>query len=242
MTVRLIVAAVLTIGLASCAGAPSRKTPTVAASPVSPIAAPPSTSQRIASAVSLLEQGRADEARAQLKAALKADPADAEAKMLVSEIEEDPKVLLGERSHPYQARAGETLESLAERFLGDRRLFYALARYNSIAVPDKPIGGVVLMIPGVSAGPARARTVHARHDHPATQSPPAQVTVAPAIPRDPARAAALRAVALEDMSRGHIDIAVGLLERAQGLDPGNAVIDHDLERARRVQLAVRERR
>ena len=182
----------------------------------------------------------------QLEAALQAHPGDADAKLLLAEIDQDPKVMLGEHGHQYRVRPGESLEWLAQRFLGDRRLFYALARYNDILVPDDSVVGKVLIIPTPSTPVAR-RPVRVRDRPPtpaAPQAPPApQVAAgAPPIVHNPAQAGALRATALENMSRGRIDLAVALLEKAQTLDPGNPLISHDLERAHRLQVAVRDRR
>jgi hypothetical protein len=57
-------------------------------------------------------------------------------------------------------------------------------------------------------------------------------------PLDPARATQLRAQALEQMNRGAINDAVANLQQATTLDPGNALIRRDLDRALRIQSTV----
>ena len=52
------------------------------------------------------------------------------------------------------------------------------------------------------------------------------------------RAARLRSQALEQMNRGAIDDAVGNLKQAAELDPHNALIRRDLDRALRIQSTV----
>ena len=63
---------------------------------------------------------------------------------------------------------------------------------------------------------------------------------APAAPgRDAARAAALRAQGLEQLNRGAVDRAIALLTQAKALDPANALIQRDLDRATRIGRAVK---
>ena len=57
--------------------------------------------------------------------------------------------------------------------------------------------------------------------------------------RDPARARTLRAQGLEQLNRGAIDKAQDLLRQALRLDPGNPLIQRDLDRATRIGQAVR---
>jgi hypothetical protein len=238
---QLVTAAAIALILAGCAGTPAPRSPAPAVAVRAPT--PPTATRRIAFAVSLLGQGLALEARVQLEAALQAHPADADAKLLLAEIDQDPKVMLGEHGHQYRVRPGESLTWLAQRFLGDRRLFYALARYNDILVPDDSVVGRVLIIPGASTPVARRPSpVRDRPPTPAASQAPQVAAGAPPTVHNPAQASALRATALEDMSRGRIDLAVSLLEKAQTLDPGNPLISHDLERAHRLQVAVRDRR
>jgi hypothetical protein len=67
--------------------------------------------------------------------------------------------------------------------------------------------------------------------------PPAQTAAAPTA-ADVARAAKLRASGLEQLNRGAVDKAVALLQQASQLDPGNELIQHDLERALRISQVV----
>jgi hypothetical protein len=144
-----IAASILVLALAGCAGAPSPKfslrLPALTASH------PVSVSDRLTYAVALLGRGQAQDASNQLGAVLAVDPHQPLARLLLSEIEQDPKIILGRRSHPYRVRPGETMTLLAHRFLGDPHLFYALARFNDIAVPDEPLTGRVIMVPGAGA-------------------------------------------------------------------------------------------
>ena len=108
-------------------------------------------------------------------------------------------------------------------------MFYALARYNGILVPENIAAGSTLRIPG--------------HERAARPKPaPASVKPAPG-PRQPsaspALAGALRKQGLSALAKGNPAGAVALLTRAVAADPGNAVIAADLARARRVHEAVR---
>jgi hypothetical protein len=51
----------------------------------------------------------------------------------------------------------------------------------------------------------------------------------------------MRSAGLAALNRGAVKQAVGLLQRAHALDPGNAVILRDLQRAERIAATVRAR-
>lgn len=107
-----------------------------------------SASARVESALVLLEQGHAGEARAQLVRAIEQSPDTSEfASRLMRQLDEDPETLLGEDSFEYRVKPGESLSLLANRYLGDEFLFYALARYNGIDVPGRVPVGQALKIP-----------------------------------------------------------------------------------------------
>ncbi|MDB5737864.1 MAG: hypothetical protein JWO65_1532, partial [Sphingomonas bacterium] len=66
--------------------------------------------------------------------------------------------------------------------------------------------------------------------------------VAAAPVANPALAARMRAAGLAALNQGNVDRAVALLRRASQLDPGNALIGRDLERAERIARTVKARR
>jgi Flp pilus assembly protein TadD len=192
-----------------------------------------------AQAVALLEKGRVAEAQAALASALRLQPDNAAARELMDELGKDPNTLFGAHNFSYRTKQGETLADLAERFLGDRLLFYALARYNGLAAPDQLAVGQILKIPQI--GRPTHRTVESA---PARRAPETAVAVAPrppAPPRDPACSKALRAQALEQLNRGQVDQAVVNLRHALQCDAGNASASHDLDRALRLQAMAHAR-
>lgn len=209
----------------------------------------------------LLEAGKRDQARVEAQKLVEEQPTNTEATTLLNEIDADPQVLLGAENTPYTIQPGETLVTLADRFLGDSNLFYALARYNNIEVPNDAAPGQTLLIPTTrhaehadrpEHGDRPARTEHRdtppvlrRREEPAPEprkpaaAPPEAQPATPSAPaRDAARANALRSQALVEMNKGAIDRAVSLLREASHLDPESGPINADLARALRIQGAT----
>jgi hypothetical protein len=233
MNLKVAFAALAALTLAACAqtptGGPSLTGPGGAqkghGQPIAPAFKPTpglSAPDRQKLAIDLLTRGQPDQARAELNALLLDQPANGTARRLLDQIDKDPRALLGEVNYAYKVKPGETLSALAQRFLGDPLMFYALARYNAIAVPEALEVGQMLAIPGT---PKKAA--------------PRQAAQAPAAPaRDPARAAKLRSQGLVQLNRGAPARAAGLLRQALSLDPGNALIQKDLDRAERLRRTV----
>jgi len=197
----------------------------------------------LSAAMGLLYQGDAVAARKKLLRVLSRRPADPTARSLIRQIDTAPEVVLGAESFAYTTRADDSLSLLAERFLGDPVLFYALARYNHMETPGVLAPGRVLRIPGHQK-PEPPRIQHQAEPKPAPAPAPAQpietraVVSPPAPATNPKRATQLRAAALEQLNRGEIDRAVALFQEASRLDPANSLIRHDLDRALRISRAV----
>ncbi|HEY3697002.1 LysM domain-containing protein [Phenylobacterium sp.] len=215
--------------LAGCATTSSPPPPAPLAAAPAPAAPEIDPRERIDRALVLLGAGQREPARAELQAALAREPGNAAARSLLDQIEKDPVVLLGARNYTYRVRPGESLSQIAGRLLGDPRLFYALARYNGVEAPQSVTAGQLLKVPGTPRKAIAARA-------PA----PVQAATAPRL-RDPTRASKLRGAALAHMNGGKIDRAVALLRQARELDPDNALIRRDLDRATRIQTTVRGR-
>ena len=139
-------AGVAALLIAGCAHTPKPKPNPEAAGPTSPPAntTPPERQHYI---LELLEAGKRDQARVETQQLLKEQPNNTEAATFLNEIDGDPQTLLGDKSFAYTIQPGETLPTLADRFLGDSNLFYALARYNNIDVPSSAAPGLTILVP-----------------------------------------------------------------------------------------------
>lgn len=180
----------------------------------------------VARAVELLASGKEDEARSVLQAVLAASPRDNAAQHFLRQIETDPVKLLGPSSpDKYTVQAGDTMSGLADRFLGDSRLFYALSRYNGLAAPNALSVGRVLQLP---ASAKRFVTGIAT------------ASAAPALREQARKANELRLEALQLLNKGEIDRAVKLLNEAVAIDANDPAIRKDLERAERIQGSLRK--
>jgi LysM repeat protein len=95
-----------------------------------------------------LEAGREDAAAAEIQRLLAVEPGNRAAMNLQHQINDDPVAVLGQESYPYTIRPGDSMSSLARRFLGDGLSFYLLARYNDIKVPKQLAVGQTIKVPG----------------------------------------------------------------------------------------------
>lgn len=247
--------------LSACSG--FKKSPLPPPSPpaeVTPPAPPPyeaptglSAKDRLVRIIKLLESGNADYARIDLRAYLFQNPNSKIGQSLLEQIDKEPEALLGTEFYIYDVQASESLSQLAERFLGDRYKFWALARYNGITNPTKLTQGKKLKIPGIPKPPVssgktlagddeeisrRLAEEQAEKKEPVKAEPPKPLSII-----DPIRAMALRKIGLENLQRGKIDAAINLLKQAVDLalgTPSLSVIQKDLARALRLQASVKK--
>lgn len=236
---RHLAALVGALALSACASAPG------ADMSVTSTATAPSGEVDMVQA--MLMQGNINDGKKQLKSLLKRYPMDARLMLLRQSISGNPTELLGPASYAYTVGSGDTVEGLAERLLGNRLKAYQLARYNGLKTPAVLTKGQVIRIPGgerprdTSAAPVQ--TVRPGAPSRPTSSPVAKTPSAPAkTAAQPAAAMKARTAGLAALNRGAIGEAVRQLQRANALDPDNAQIQKDLDRARRIAKTVRNRR
>jgi hypothetical protein len=244
LPVRAGVVLALTLMLAACGPASHRPT-SAGAQPQAKPAPASEAADKTGQAVAALWRGDTKKAEKLLRRVLKKTPDDPKARKLMQQINEDPRKLLGGDSYAYRVKLGETLWGLSQRMLDDPLLFYALARYNDIAVPQALAAGRLIQIPGTVHVEAPApKPVEKPAPQPVAAPPPPPPPPPPAPPPpppDPVRANKLRTAGLAAMSKGAIDHAVVLLQQAQQADPASALVARDLGRARKIQAAVHRR-
>ena len=97
----------------------------------------------------LMEAGDSTQAEFELGRILAAEPNNRLAQSLLRQIrDEQPLAQFGRESFAYRVQPGESLSSIAKRYLGDVHFFYGLARYNGIKVPRNLAGGQMIRVPG----------------------------------------------------------------------------------------------
>lgn len=243
--INVVVVGLCALALAGCSGESGGARPALAPPPAR--SAPSKTDI----AFGLLMQGKEAAATAKLKAILKRDPMDPAAIMLSGSITGDPKDLLGPYSVPYAVAAGDTMEGLAQRFLGNRLKAYQLVRYNGLKAPVTLAAGQVINIPGEPPRPEPVRRPDPEPARPIAVIPvvPKPRIAAPKPPTpnvsvgtNPVAARQMRTAGLAALNQGNVDRAVGLLRRAKQFDPANPLIARDLARAERIAATVRARK
>ena len=194
MTIKIPAAtAFLLIGVSACATQP----PAPSAQPGQAFSAssdaPPKAREK--KILDLLAGGDVAPARLEAQALVAEQPDDREARTLLQEIDEDPKTLLGAVNFNLTAKVGDTFASLAEAYLHDRGLAYALARYNGVNPPNQPTAGQTVLIPGSPSAPGRAEAPrrrepaeapHARPERPAPTRPLSERPASRPAPERPA--------------------------------------------------------
>lgn len=187
--------------------------------------------ERVRLAIEQLDRGEEALAEAELRAALDEQPDNSAARRLLQQITDDPQTLLTGTPRAYTVRQGDSMSALAERYLGDALMFYALSRYNDLDAPNQLSAGQRLTIPmrpGVTA------------PVPGGGAPPSTAALQ-LRSGDPERANQLRLQGLQQLNTGNVDGAITLLRQAQSLDQANPAIQRDLDRALRLQTALASR-
>ncbi len=169
-------------------------------------------------AIDLLDQGREDEAKVLLNQAIALSPAEKIAASMQRQIAADPVAMLGARSFRYAVRSGETLSSIARRFMGDMYAFYILARYNDIRVPNDVHAGQVIKVPG-EAPPEPPRSSRTEAPLPESEAPPAAPPPAPPPAQGPNPAEIAYQKGLQLLKAGKKDQAYWAFRQALKLDP-----------------------
>jgi hypothetical protein len=95
----------------------------------------------------MLEDSQPRQARAELAAYLQEKPRSDVARDLLRQLDEDAEVYYPDSYREITLASGESLSTLAQRYLGSVYQFYALAKYNGIAEPRRLRAGQTLKIP-----------------------------------------------------------------------------------------------
>ena len=103
----------------------------------------------IQKAMTALQAGQEANAKKELDTLLRQDPENKVARSLLAQIKTDPATYFGDQdSFNYTLQPGDTLSSIAQRFLNEPLKFYILARYNGITDPSRVVPGRIIKVPG----------------------------------------------------------------------------------------------
>lgn len=103
--------------------------------------------QRIERAIKHLEKGEAGQAKAELEAYLAVLPNSKVAQDLVRQIDAPASEYFPAASRDITLGTGDSFSVLAQKYLGSYYQFYALAKYNGVAVPRDVSAGRKIRIP-----------------------------------------------------------------------------------------------
>ena len=192
--------------------------------------------QRLAiEAVDQLQNGDETAARATLDQALALDAGNDLARKLVDQIKADAEKELGPVYFRYTVQRDDSLSKLAQQYLGDRFLFYVLAKYNAIANPSRLAAGQVIRVPGKAPQGGTAPAASGARSQPEPEAKPATVEAPPPAPPQQ-DAAALIAKGIELQRAGDLEGAYNAFAEAAQRDPGNRDAVMQREGARQAMI------
>jgi len=108
-----------------------------------------SAREHIQNAVTALQYGQEANAKVDLEAALRQEPDSKMAKSLMAQILADPvQYFGGQESFSYTVQSGDSLSTIARRFLDDPLKFHILAKFSDIPDPSHLQPGQTIRVPG----------------------------------------------------------------------------------------------
>lgn len=134
-----------------------------------PDVAPPADRRSLDAILEDLQRGGYAHGRRDLARYLERHPDDMVARAVMRQLTADPEEMLGDESHEYTVRPGDSYSALAGRHLGDAGLFLILARYNESENPSALRVGETLRLPGQARPNDAGRASGADEGEPARQ-------------------------------------------------------------------------
>ncbi len=108
-----------------------------------------SAREHVQNAVTALQYGQEANAKVDLEAALRQDPENKMAKSLMTQIQADPvQYFGGQESFSYTVQSGDSLSTIARRFLDDPLKFHILAKFGGVTDPSHLEPGQTIRVPG----------------------------------------------------------------------------------------------
>lgn len=184
----------------------------------------------------MLNEGEEDKAREELEYAKRLDADNKEIACLLRSVTADPASVFGAESTPYTVRAGDSLGSIAQRYMSGTCDFYLLARYNNIKIPKQLAVGQALRIPGrvnlnvpqtvtTPAQPVAPKPVAPKPEAPVVEQAPAKKPAAPPEPDPRARQAEIDRTyrrGQEEYKRQNLGAAINAFDAVLRMDPNHS--------------------
>lgn len=207
-----------------------------------------SAREHIQNAVTALQYGQEANAKADLEAALRQDPESKTAKSLMAQIQADPAQYFGSAEFfNYTVQSGDSLSTIARRFLDDPLKFHILAKFGGITDPSHLQPGQVIKVPGKRPAEAQitaaeeSRVQQAKRLNDAGRYPEA-IEVLEA--GDSAEGRDLLVLAYskyaeELVQKANLPEAQNMLEKAMVIQPGNEKLKKQLKQMERQREVAR---
>ena len=221
--------------VAVAAPAPSPAPAPAPAPELSPAQAKAQAQRLAIEAIDQLQNGDETAARATLDQALALDAGNDLARKLVDQIKADAEKELGPVYFRYTVQRDDSLSKLAQQYLGDRFLFYVLAKYNAIANPSRLAAGQVIRVPGKAPQGGTTPAASGARLQPEPEAKPATAEAPPPAPPQQ-DAAALIAKGIELQRAGDLEGAYNAFAEAAQRDPGNRDAVMQREGARQAMI------
>jgi LysM repeat protein/adenylate kinase len=101
----------------------------------------------IGQGIDALEEGEEEKARSAFRSVLHVDPGNKTALKFLQQMDTNPENILGNEAFYHTVQPGDSLVTIAQRYLHDPLQFYILAKYNGISNPSRITIGQKIKIP-----------------------------------------------------------------------------------------------
>lgn len=208
-----------------------------------------SAREHVQNAVTALQYGQEANAKADLEAALRQDPESKIAKSLMAQILADPvQYFGGQEFFSYTVQSGDSLSTIARRFLDDPLKFHILAKFGGITDPSHLQPGQTIKVPGkkpaelaVTPAGEESRAQHAKRLYDAGKYQEAIELLESSETGEGRDVLVLSYIKYADdlVQKASLPEAQNILEKALAIQPGNDKVKKQLKQVERQREVAR---